>query len=171
MPTSSIIAAASAAYKVPRQIVFLEALPKSTVGKILRRELRDLAEERTCRHPGYSTRTLKDFVGHDFGASAPIKVDQVASTPSPTSPATTSGPSTWRGPSSSPFGGPVAHGFLTLSLMAAAVASAGVVPADAQGVINCSLDKIRFIAPVPAGAMITATSSSPASRTRATSGG
>ena len=70
----------------------------------------------------------------------------------------------------SPFGGPVAHGFLTLSLMAAAVASAGVVPADAQGVINYGLDKIRFIAPVPAGATITAASSSPASRTRATSG-
>ena len=31
------------AYKVPRQIVFLDALPKSNVGKILRRELRDLA--------------------------------------------------------------------------------------------------------------------------------
>ena len=61
----------------------------------------------------------------------------------------------------------MAHGFLTLSLMAAAVASAGVVPADAQGVINYGLDKIRFIAPVPAGAAITATSSSPASRTRA----
>lgn len=29
-----------AAYKVPRQILFLEALPKSTVGKVLRRELR-----------------------------------------------------------------------------------------------------------------------------------
>ena len=29
------------AYKVPRHIVFIEALPKSTVGKILRRELRD----------------------------------------------------------------------------------------------------------------------------------
>ena len=29
------------AYKVPRQIVFVEALPKSSVGKILRRELRD----------------------------------------------------------------------------------------------------------------------------------
>lgn len=28
-------------YKVPRQIVFIDALPKSTVGKILRRELRD----------------------------------------------------------------------------------------------------------------------------------
>ena len=32
-----------AAYKVPKQIVFLDALPKSTVGKILRRELRNLA--------------------------------------------------------------------------------------------------------------------------------
>ncbi|MBD9529259.1 AMP-binding protein [Paracoccus sp. PAR01] len=30
-------------YKVPRQIVFLDALPKSNVGKILRRELRDRA--------------------------------------------------------------------------------------------------------------------------------
>jgi len=30
-----------AAYKVPRQIVFKAELPKSTVGKILRRELRD----------------------------------------------------------------------------------------------------------------------------------
>ena len=32
-----------AAYKVPRTVKFLDALPKSTVGKILRRELRDLA--------------------------------------------------------------------------------------------------------------------------------
>jgi long-chain acyl-CoA synthetase len=31
-----------AAYKVPKQIVFLDALPKSNVGKILRRELRTL---------------------------------------------------------------------------------------------------------------------------------
>jgi long-chain acyl-CoA synthetase len=31
------------AYKVPRIVRFVEALPKSTVGKILRRELRDAA--------------------------------------------------------------------------------------------------------------------------------
>jgi long-chain acyl-CoA synthetase len=34
-----------AAYKVPRQIQFLDALPKSAVGKILRRELRDRAAQ------------------------------------------------------------------------------------------------------------------------------
>ena len=56
----------------------------------------------------------------------------------------------------SPFGGPVAHGFLTLSLLAAAVGSAGVVPADAKGALNYGLDNIRFIAPVPAGERITA---------------
>jgi acyl dehydratase len=107
---------------------------------------------------GYSTGTLKDFIGHDFGASAPIKVDQVRINTF----ADVTGDHQWihvdveKAKKHSPFGGPVAHGFLTLSLMAAAVASAGVVPADAQGVLNYGLDKIRFIAPVPAGAKITA---------------
>ena len=32
-----------AAYKIPRQVRFLDALPKSAVGKILRRDLRALA--------------------------------------------------------------------------------------------------------------------------------
>ncbi|HWE25391.1 MAG TPA: AMP-binding protein [Myxococcales bacterium] len=36
---------ALAAYKVPRQVRFVEALPKTNVGKILRRELRTLAQD------------------------------------------------------------------------------------------------------------------------------
>jgi len=107
---------------------------------------------------GYSTRTLGDFVGHAFGASAPITVDQQRINTF----ADVTGDQQWihvdvaRARAESPFGGPVAHGFLTLSLLAAAVGSAGVVPADARGAINYGLDNIRFIAPVPAGKRVLA---------------
>jgi acyl dehydratase len=107
---------------------------------------------------GYCVRTLKDFVGHDFGASAPIAVDQKSINAF----ADVTGDHQWihvdveKAKKMSPFGGPVAHGFLVLSLLAGAVGSAGVVPADAKGVINYGVDKVRFIAPVPAGARVTA---------------
>jgi acyl dehydratase len=107
---------------------------------------------------GYSTRTLRDFIGHDFGASAPIAVDQERINTF----ADVTGDHQWihvdveRARKMSPFGGPVAHGFLTLALLATAVGAAGVVPADAKGVINYGVDKIRFIAPVPAGARVSA---------------
>lgn len=106
---------------------------------------------------GYSTRTLGDFVGHGFG-SAPIIVDQERINTF----AEVTGDHQWihvdvaRAQAESPFGSPVAHGFLTLSLLAAAVGSAGVVPADATGAINYGLDNVRFIAPVPAGKRVLA---------------
>jgi long-chain acyl-CoA synthetase len=41
-------AARLARYKMPRRILFVDRLPKSTIGKVLRRELRaDLAREQT----------------------------------------------------------------------------------------------------------------------------
>ena len=144
-----------AGYKVPKQIVFVDALPKSTVGKILRRELRT-REEKMAAPAGYSTATLRDYVGHDFGTSAPVMVGQ----PRIDGFAEVTGDHQWihvdveRARVESPFGGPVAHGFLTLSLLAAAISEVGVVPSDAKGVINYGLDKVRFLAPVPAGAEV-----------------
>ena len=54
----------------------------------------------------------------------------------------------------SPFGGPIAHGYLTLSLVAAMVMELGVIPPDAATGLNYGLDKVRFITPVKAGARV-----------------
>lgn len=48
----------------------------------------------------------------------------------------------------SPFGGPVAHGFLTLSLLPALFENA-VRMVDVKMVLNYGLNKVRFPAPVP----------------------
>lgn len=106
---------------------------------------------------GYSTATLAGFAGHDFGASAPVTVGQERIDGF----AETTGDFQWihvdveRAKKESPFGGPVAHGFLTLSLLAAATMDSGIIPADAKGVVNYGLDKVRFLSPVPAGAAVT----------------
>ncbi len=52
------------------------------------------------------------------------------------------------------LGGPIAHGYLTLSLVAAMVMELGVIPPDAATGLNYGLDKVRFIAPVKAGARV-----------------
>jgi acyl dehydratase len=54
----------------------------------------------------------------------------------------------------SPFGATVAHGYLTLSLLAPMVAQVGLVPRDAKAALNYGLDKVRFITPVKAGARV-----------------
>jgi acyl dehydratase len=51
----------------------------------------------------------------------------------------------------SPFGGPVAHGFLTLSLIPHLMNSGGVTITGHVNAANYGADKLRFIAPVPAG--------------------
>ena len=52
----------------------------------------------------------------------------------------------------SPFGGPVAHGYLSLSLVAPQAIEVGIIPSDAAAGLNYGLDKVRFLAPVKAGA-------------------
>jgi acyl dehydratase len=62
----------------------------------------------------------------------------------------------------SPFGGPVAHGFLTLSLLPRLSASARDARpfriVGQRNVVNYGSDKLRFLSPVPAGAKVHARS-------------
>ena len=53
----------------------------------------------------------------------------------------------------SPFGGTIAHGFLTLSLLPMMLESALSMPSAKMGV-NYGLNKVRFPAPVPVGSRV-----------------
>ena len=57
---------------------------------------------------------------------------------------------------SSPFGGPIAHGFLTLSLLSHLTAEKSKVPQGLTMGINYGSDKVRFLQPVPVGSRIRA---------------
>ena len=106
----------------------------------------------------YSMATVAQFVGRELGASAWVPIDQDRIDAF----ATCTGDRQWihvdvdRARRDSPFGGPIAHGYLTLSLVAAMIMELGVIPPDAATGLNYGLDKVRFIAPVKAGARVRA---------------
>lgn len=54
---------------------------------------------------------------------------------------------------SGPFGATIAHGFLTLSLVPRFFESS-IVIGDLRMGVNCGLNKVRFISPVPAGSRL-----------------
>jgi acyl dehydratase len=104
----------------------------------------------------YSMTTAPQFVGRELGATQWVtvgqdRIDQFAAC---------TGDHQWihvdveRAQRENPFGGPVAHGYLSLALVAAMVMELGVVPPDAASALNYGLDKVRFIAPVKAGARV-----------------
>ena len=106
--------------------------------------------------PNYTMATVQDFVGRELGVTDWItvgqdRIDQFAAC---------TGDRQWihvdvaRARRESPFGGPIAHGYLSLSLVAAMVMELGVIPSDAVGALNYGLDKVRFVAPVRAGARV-----------------
>ena len=49
------------------------------------------------------------------------------------------------------FGGTIAHGFLSLSLLSRMAADAMLIPDTARMAVNYGLDRVRFLAPVKAG--------------------
>ena len=58
-----------------------------------------------------------------------------------------------RATAESPFGGPIAHGYLTLSLLVPLFAQVLTVTDTVMGV-NYGLNKVRFPAPVPVGSKV-----------------
>ena len=50
-----------------------------------------------------------------------------------------------------PFGGTIAHGFLTLSLLSRMAAEAMLIPDSIKMAVNYGLEEVRFLAPVRAG--------------------
>jgi len=53
-----------------------------------------------------------------------------------------------------PFGGTIAHGFLTLSLLSRMAAEAILIADTTRMIVNYGLDRVRFLAPVRAGTRI-----------------
>ena len=108
--------------------------------------------------PNYSMATAPDFAGRELGTSDWIVVDQARIGQF----ADCTGDHQWihvdveRATREGPFGGPIAHGYLTLSLVAAMLMQIGIIPPDASTGLNYGLDKVRFLAPVKAGARVRA---------------
>ncbi len=106
--------------------------------------------------PNYSMATVPQFVGQSLGMSKWVavgqdRIDQFA---------ICTGDRQWihidveRAKRESPFGAPIAHGYLTLALVGALLTELGVIPPDAASGLNYGLDKVRFVAPVKSGARV-----------------
>jgi acyl dehydratase len=101
---------------------------------------------------------LPGLVGQELGSSDWYEVTQEAVNTF----AEATGDHQWihvdveRAKAESPFGGPIAHGYLTLSLLVPLLAEVLVIQDAAMGV-NYGLNKVRFPSPVPVGSKVRAT--------------
>jgi acyl dehydratase len=106
--------------------------------------------------PGYSMSTVREFIGRELGVSEWYTIGQGRIDAF----ARCTDDHQWihvdveRAKRESPFGGTIAHGFLTLAMLAPMQYEIGVIPADAKQAINMGLDKLRFLSPVKSGARI-----------------
>src|SRR6516165_10194725 len=97
--------------------------------------------------------SLAERVGTELGPSSWITLDQ----PRIDEFAHCTGDHQWihvdreRAARESPFGGTVAHGFLTLSLIAPTAFEVLVSRVAPKSVVNYGLEKVRFMAPVRSG--------------------
>jgi acyl dehydratase len=99
---------------------------------------------------------LGERVGQELGVSDWVTIDQSRINKF----AACTGDHQWihvdveRAERESPYGGAVAHGYLTLAMIAPLSMQIGVIPKDAAAGLNYGVDKARFLAPVPVGARV-----------------
>ena len=104
------------------------------------------------RMPVASLEEIRGKVATDLGASPWIAVDQAAIDTF----ADVTGDHQFihvdpEAAARTPFGGTVAHGFLTLSLLSQMAAHVMLVPESLRMAVNYGFDKVRFIAPMRSG--------------------
>jgi acyl dehydratase len=105
---------------------------------------------------GYTLATIGDFVGKELGVSDWVAVDQQRIDDF----AACTGDNQWihvdveRATRESPFGGTIAHGYLTLSLLPIMQFNVGTLPEGVTAALNYGADRVRFITPVKAGGRI-----------------
>jgi acyl dehydratase len=110
----------------------------------------------TLQTDTFSLARLHDFVGRELGVSDWIDVSQRRIEQF----AECTDDHQWihvdveRSRRESPFKTTVAHGYLTLSLLASTTFSVIAKPAGIQQALNYGLDRVRFIAPVVSGARV-----------------
>jgi len=120
--------------------------------------LRELLARSQPAKKSMNVEEFKSLVGKEVGVSNWIRItqDRVDAF------ADATGDHQWihidveRAKKESPFGGPVAHGFLTLSLMPLLNAEAMPRIEGIKAGINYGLNKVRFVTPVPVGASVRA---------------
>lgn|SRR5271165_959146 len=106
--------------------------------------------------PGYSMSTVTTYVGRELGVSGwrPIDQDRIDAFAKCTDDNQWIHVDVERAKREGPFGGTIAHGYLTLAMLAPLQQEIGVIPDDAKQAINFGLDKLRFLTPVKAGSRI-----------------
>ena len=106
--------------------------------------------------PEFTLSEISRYSGRELGVSSWVTVDQSQINQF----AECSGDRQWihvdveRAKRESPYRAPIAHGYLTLALVAPLQVEIGAVPTDAAAAFNYGLDKVRFLAPVKAGARV-----------------
>jgi len=99
---------------------------------------------------------LNERIGKELGVSEWVRIDQGRINAF----AECTGDHQWihvdveRTKRESPFGGPIAHGYLTRSMVASLAMEVGILPKDAAAGLNYGLDKVRFLAPVTVGSRV-----------------